>query len=298
MSLRDKLVAGDGDPGELSVLRASLHRLDMCLAAGALHAMTADDVGLWMHDLGFGQLEFRVREFGASGLILMHLVADDLAEVIGSFSIASRILAHAYMCRWHLGPAPSFALPTRGVLAWTSHDVDVWLTANGFGSLVGRGWDGPCVASLSVARIRTGSAISLNDAARLLAAVKAEKERQVITEGAPTWTILWSGRIALYMLTPTRDYDGEIERIRKTMAVVERERGRPPEDAVCPLTRVAMEDPVIAQDGCTYERVALERFLAIGNRDSPETGESFRGSSIGQQNLAVKRMVEDWKSGK
>ena len=39
----------------------------------------------------------------------------------------------------------------------------------------------------------------------------------------------------------------------------------PPDEFLCPILMVLMEDPVIGQDGKTYERAAIERALKIDN---------------------------------
>ena len=46
----------------------------------------------------------------------------------------------------------------------------------------------------------------------------------------------------------------------------------PPPSLICPITQELLEDPVIAADGFTYEREAIERWLGMGtNRRSPTT---------------------------
>jgi hypothetical protein len=43
-----------------------------------------------------------------------------------------------------------------------------------------------------------------------------------------------------------------------------------PEVFVCPITMEVMRDPVIAADGHTYEREAIENWLRRGHRTSPQ----------------------------
>ena len=45
-----------------------------------------------------------------------------------------------------------------------------------------------------------------------------------------------------------------------------------PASALCPITHAPMADPVIASDGHSYERAAIERWFRT-NRTSPMTGE-------------------------
>ncbi len=42
-----------------------------------------------------------------------------------------------------------------------------------------------------------------------------------------------------------------------------------PEELVCPLTNELMKDPVLAADGCAYERSAIEVWFELGNTSFP-----------------------------
>lgn len=46
-----------------------------------------------------------------------------------------------------------------------------------------------------------------------------------------------------------------------------------PENFVCPITTVMMENPVVAADGFSYERSAITAWLASGRDISPTTGQ-------------------------
>ena len=46
-----------------------------------------------------------------------------------------------------------------------------------------------------------------------------------------------------------------------------------PEDFYCPITMEVMEDPVIAADGHTYDRLAIQQSFASGNTKSPMTNQ-------------------------
>ena len=71
---------------------------------------------------------------------------------------------------------------------------------------------------------------------------------------------------------------------------------RPPEH-FCPITMEVMKDPVVASDGHSYERMAIEKYLKVTyHPKSPITG-----LSLGSQNLfdnqTLKTMIMDWKPG-
>lgn len=44
-----------------------------------------------------------------------------------------------------------------------------------------------------------------------------------------------------------------------------------PKDALCPITQMSFEDPVVCADGHSYERRAIETWFARGHRTSPVT---------------------------
>ena len=58
----------------------------------------------------------------------------------------------------------------------------------------------------------------------------------------------------------------------------------------CPLTLELFCDPVTAADGHTYERVAIEEWLATGSRTSPSTGQPLQSTALIPQ-FTVKRLV-------
>ncbi|KAK8736916.1 hypothetical protein OTU49_004722, partial [Cherax quadricarinatus] len=49
----------------------------------------------------------------------------------------------------------------------------------------------------------------------------------------------------------------------------------PPTEYLCPITQELISDPVLCADGFTYERVAMEAWLASGKRTSPMTNEKL-----------------------
>ena len=54
-----------------------------------------------------------------------------------------------------------------------------------------------------------------------------------------------------------------------------------------------MTDPVNAADGHTYERAAMERWLAKGKTTSPKTGAPLEMTAI-FPNHAMRRMIIEW----
>jgi len=68
-----------------------------------------------------------------------------------------------------------------------------------------------------------------------------------------------------------------------------------PPNLVCPITLELFDDPVIANDGITYERVALLEWIDAGHDLLPATNVRFNGVMI--PNLAVKAIIVDYRSG-
>ena len=67
----------------------------------------------------------------------------------------------------------------------------------------------------------------------------------------------------------------------------------PPDECLCPILMVLMEDPVIGKDGKTYERAAIERALKQDPR-SPFTREPMRIDSL-RPNYAIKALIERFR---
>ena len=58
-----------------------------------------------------------------------------------------------------------------------------------------------------------------------------------------------------------------------------------PQDLCCPITFLPMVDPVVASDGHSYERDAIETVLQRGNGLSPLTREPLKRSLIANRTL-------------
>lgn len=58
----------------------------------------------------------------------------------------------------------------------------------------------------------------------------------------------------------------------------------------CPITCEVMKDPVIAGDGHTYERAAIEQWLST-HRESPLTRQPLTSTSL-ISNIALKRLLD------
>ena len=67
----------------------------------------------------------------------------------------------------------------------------------------------------------------------------------------------------------------------------------PPDEYLCPITQELMHDPVIASDGHTYERDAIERWF-LKKLISPKTGKDLETSAL-FPNHVMRRQIIEWK---
>jgi hypothetical protein len=74
-----------------------------------------------------------------------------------------------------------------------------------------------------------------------------------------------------------------------------RRASEPPAHLLCPITRQLMEDPVMATDGHTYERAAMEGWLRSerARGRSPVTNMPLEHTRL-VPNYAVKAALEEW----
>ncbi|EOD04980.1 hypothetical protein EMIHUDRAFT_107448 [Emiliania huxleyi CCMP1516] len=70
----------------------------------------------------------------------------------------------------------------------------------------------------------------------------------------------------------------------------------PPDDFICPITTEVMSDPVMAADGQSYERTAIERWLATKST-SPLTGGALEHPYL-TPNHMLRRMIRDWEGAR
>ena len=68
-----------------------------------------------------------------------------------------------------------------------------------------------------------------------------------------------------------------------------------PDECFCPITQEIMEEPVIAQDGHTYERAAIQRWLGMGKRTSPKTGARLLSTEL-IANYTMRSLIQDIKA--
>jgi hypothetical protein len=63
------------------------------------------------------------------------------------------------------------------------------------------------------------------------------------------------------------------------------------DEFLCPITYELMREPVVAQDGHTYEKSAIEKWLKSQHLISPRTGQPMDGLMI--PNVNLKKLIQD-----
>ncbi|MBM3611063.1 MAG: U-box domain-containing protein [Alphaproteobacteria bacterium] len=66
-----------------------------------------------------------------------------------------------------------------------------------------------------------------------------------------------------------------------------------PNEYLCPITMSIMRDPVVAMDGHSYEREAIEKHFSLGNRRSPMTNAVLSSIAL-IPNITLRNIIEKW----
>ncbi|EKX48789.1 hypothetical protein GUITHDRAFT_151687 [Guillardia theta CCMP2712] len=64
-----------------------------------------------------------------------------------------------------------------------------------------------------------------------------------------------------------------------------------PDEFYCSITLEVMREPVLAADGFSYEKAAIEDWFAKGHRTSPKTGAQMKNTEL-QPNLALRNLIQ------
>lgn len=77
-----------------------------------------------------------------------------------------------------------------------------------------------------------------------------------------------------------------------TVAAAAASEEKPPDDVLCPISQELMEDPVIAADGHTYERTAIESWL-LRKATRPMSGNALETTATFPNHL-LRRQIREW----
>jgi hypothetical protein len=81
--------------------------------------------------------------------------------------------------------------------------------------------------------------------------------------------------------------------LRKDGKTTQKKSNDIPEEFICPLTEEIMEDPVIMEDGHTYERFAIHKYLKE-NGTSPVTKEKIISMKL-TPNHTIRKLIQNYK---
>lgn len=84
--------------------------------------------------------------------------------------------------------------------------------------------------------------------------------------------------------------------LRKVQAVkAEQSSADFPDEFLCPISRELMKDPVIAEDGYSYERECIESWIRGKNKRSPMTNLLLKTTLL-TPNRSLKTAIQRWRS--
>jgi DNA-binding beta-propeller fold protein YncE len=184
-------------------------------------------------------------------------------------------------------PPPLTAQP--GALGWSPAEVGDWLRREEFAALVdrfaGEGIDGPCLLGLRSDDLDAlGESLTVGQSTRLRLRLEALKKityaGQVVrgdgdgdaatAAGASDDAQADGGHGGIKAVLETVLQENEALQRRVAERAREPARAAAPPQFLCPILQDVMEDPVMAMDGHTYEREAIEAWFRQSDR-SPMT---------------------------
>ncbi|XP_032142391.1 WD repeat, SAM and U-box domain-containing protein 1 isoform X9 [Sapajus apella] len=168
---------------------------------------------------------------------------------------------------------------------WSEEDVSTWLCAQGLKDLVG---------------IFKKNNIDGKELLNLTKESLADDLKIVLTCWTH-WGLICSGPSDVLLLSSTQMSTTESLGLRsKVLRKIEELRTRVkflsseiPDEFICPITRELMKDPVIASDGYSYEKEAMENWIRTKKRTSPMTN-LVLPSVVLTPNRTLKMAINRW----
>ncbi|BDA48849.1 probable U-box domain-containing protein 36 at C-terminar half [Coccomyxa sp. Obi] len=114
----------------------------------------------------------------------------------------------------------------------------------------------------------------------------------------PTPTVQGAGQEASGQEASGQAGSEQQARTKSSMDILTSEAAaeKPPPLLICPIT-LLLEDPVVAADGFTYSRSAIERWLRDGRSTSPMTNQRLAHKHLTPNNT-IRSMLLDWSTTK
>jgi outer membrane protein assembly factor BamB len=245
-----------------------------------------------------------------NGAMLQYVTEDQMQDVFKMQRFGDRRRLRTAIKR--LLNRQGFPLPAAvgqpGALGWGAADVGNWLRSEEFPALVARfeteGIDGPCLLGLQAGDLRLLGIgeMTVAQSSRLQLRLEALKKityagQVVRSDGGAAAAAAAAGAGEADPAAPAiqavlQAVLDQNEELQKRVAERAREpaRAEVPNQFLCPILQDVMEDPVVAMDGFTYERAAIEAWFRQSDR-SPMTNLPIPPVVV--PNIAIRQQIAE-----
>jgi gas vesicle protein len=238
------------------------------------------DVALILEELNLGDYVKVFDTNNITGAVLSRLKSKMLMEKLGmSFKEAKQLSKAIFF----LQRGVSIHNEPKGVLMWTNEDVCKWLSETKTAHLVDQ-FRANEVTGVELAFLDD------YDVSHILQVNNLADEIHLIEATESLRTRLNSEYVA--KTEETKSTPSEYKTDEELAQKVKRLTIDPPADFICPITQEIMLDPVIASDGHTYERRAIDEWLSQHN-SSPLTSQQLENRNL-LPSHTLKRMIREF----
>lgn len=128
---------------------------------------------------------------------------------------------------------------------------------------------------------------TLCEHSRYINCVSVNSDSSILASGSNDRTII------IWDLTGALSLNSHISDIRSLLFAFSVNQKDIPQEFICPITHEIMKNPVISEDGFTYEKSAILEWFSTGKQTSPMTNAEL--ASIDTiDNLSLKTKIDDY----
>jgi hypothetical protein len=243
-----------------------------------------------------------------SGGVLLGITEGEMATVLDISTLGAR--RRLVLALQRIAGRGGFE--ARGKLDWDFERVCGWLAEEGLAPLQ-RGFreqaiDGEVLLTLTREDLALLGVTTLGDRAAVMSKIeKARKQHDAgqVVGGAAAAAAAFSDdtsvehqRLVLeHVLRQNTSLAARLAAARQHAAAAAGDGGaaaaEPPADHLCPITNEVMEDPVVAADGHSYEREAIETWFR-GHNTSPMTNQVIPLTLL--PNVTLRKLIMAWRA--
>jgi hypothetical protein len=243
-----------------------------------------------------------------SGIVLLGITEGEMATVLKINTLGARRRLALALQRI----AGRGGFEARGKLDWDFEQVRAWLAEEGLAPLQ-RGFreqaiDGEVLLTLTREDLELLDVSTLGGRAVLMSKIeKARKQHDAgqVVGGAAAAAAAFSDdtsvehqRLVLeHVLRQNTSLAARLAASRERAAAAAGDGGaaaaEPPADYLCPITNELMDDPVVAADGHSYEREAIETWFR-GHNTSPMTNQVIPLALL--PNVTLRKVIVAWRA--